>query len=199
MPSLRSGIGASCDNSAVPRRPGKRLPNVGGGCQTPAVTEQPLQLLCPPPDPRAHYFAAQYGDTADWVADLVVPPAAPEKARDVLATARDMLRHSYFVYEFSTAAVLHSLIAIEIAVRTAAGTPEKTGLGGALKQAAKKGLLTDRQVEYLDKGRELRNLLAHGKLTAAALTPRMAHDSLLTSFTIVGELFPNPEPPSPSP
>ncbi|WP_260848452.1 hypothetical protein [Streptomyces sp. SLBN-118] len=41
----------------------------------------------------------------------------PEAAATVLCTARELLRQSYYCYEFSTVAVMHSLIAVEIVLR----------------------------------------------------------------------------------
>ncbi|MFJ8164150.1 hypothetical protein ACIRBY_24920 [Streptomyces sp. NPDC096136] len=46
--------------------------------------------------------------------DLVVPDGVPEAATTVLRTAREPLRQSYYCYEFSTVAVMHSPIAVEI-------------------------------------------------------------------------------------
>ncbi|MFE3788496.1 hypothetical protein [Streptomyces goshikiensis] len=78
------------------------------------MTTQHLQF--PVPDERAHYFVGQYADMHDLVEDLVVPDAVPEAAATVLRTARELLRQSYY-YEFSTVAVMHSLIAVEIVLR----------------------------------------------------------------------------------
>lgn len=46
-----------------------------------------------------------------------MPAGAPEAAATVLRTARELLRQSYYCYEFSTIAVMHSLIAVEIVLR----------------------------------------------------------------------------------
>ena len=60
---------------------------------------------------------SQYADMHGLVEDLVVPDTVPAAAATVLTTARELLRHSYYVYEFSTVGVLHSLIAVEMVLR----------------------------------------------------------------------------------
>ncbi|MFE2159960.1 hypothetical protein ACFW9M_19355 [Streptomyces lydicus] len=58
-----------------------------------------------------------------------MPAGAPEAAATVLRTARELLRQSYYCYEFSTIAVMHSLIAVEIVLRdrrTDDGTTART-------------------------------------------------------------------------
>ncbi|MER5570366.1 hypothetical protein ABT083_29840 [Streptomyces goshikiensis] len=84
----------------------------------------------------------------DLVEDLVVPDAVPEAAATVLRTARELLRQSYYCYEFSTVAVMHSLIAVEIVLRDRIpGAGNKT-LQKLIKQRAETGVLTARQAEY---------------------------------------------------
>ncbi|MFF7183332.1 hypothetical protein [Streptomyces sp. NPDC008121] len=75
------------------------------------------RLPFPVPDERAHYFVRQYADMHDLVEDLVVPDGIPEAPATVLRMARELLRQSYYCYEFSTVAVMHSLIAVEIVLR----------------------------------------------------------------------------------
>lgn len=60
------------------------------------------RLPFPVPDERAHHFVGQYSGMHDLVEDLVVPGGVPEAAATVLRTARELLRHSYYCYEFST-------------------------------------------------------------------------------------------------
>ncbi|WP_322872090.1 hypothetical protein [Streptomyces goshikiensis] len=154
--------------------------------ETPGMTTQRLPF--PVPDERAHYFVSQYADMHDLVEDLVVPDAVPEAAATVLRTARELLRQSYYCYEFSTVAVMHSLIAVEIVLRDRIpGAGNKT-LQKLIKQGADTGVLTARQAEYLDYGRQIRNGMAHGKTTHAAMPPAMAVPMVTTSFTIVSEL-----------
>lgn len=46
-----------------------------------------------------------------------MPDGVPEAAATVLRTARELLRQSNYCYEFSTVAVMRSLIAVEIVLR----------------------------------------------------------------------------------
>ncbi|WP_432043484.1 hypothetical protein [Streptomyces cadmiisoli] len=64
------------------------------------------RLPFPVPDERAHLFVDSYADMHDLVEDLVVPDGVPEAAATVLRTARELLRQSYYCYEFSTVAVM---------------------------------------------------------------------------------------------
>jgi hypothetical protein len=94
----------------------------------------------PVPDERAHYFVDSYADMHDLVEDLVVP----EAAATVLRTARELLRQSCYCYEFSTVAVMHSLIAVEIVLRDRIPDAGKKPLHQLIKQGAAAGVLTER-------------------------------------------------------
>ncbi|MEU3721495.1 hypothetical protein [Streptomyces sp. NPDC031705] len=143
------------------------------------------RLPFPVPDERAHYFVGQYADMHDLVEDLVVPAGVPEAAATILRTARELLRQSYYCYEFSTVAVMHSLIAVEIVLRDRIPGAGKKQLHQLIKQGADTGILTARQAEYLDDGRKIRNGMAHGKTTHAAMPPAMAVPMVTTSFTVL--------------
>ncbi|MFD3565466.1 hypothetical protein ACFWVU_38250 [Streptomyces sp. NPDC058686] len=146
------------------------------------------RLPFPVPDERAHYFVTCYADMHDLMEDLVVPDGVPEAAATVLRTARELLRQSYYCYEFSTVAVMHSLIAVEIVLRDRIPDAGKKPLHGLIKQGAADGILTARQAEYLDYGRQIRNGMAHGQTTHAVMPPAMAVPMVTTSFAIVSEL-----------
>jgi len=146
------------------------------------------QLPFPVPDQRARNFVSSYADMHQLVEDLVVPDGIPEAAATVLRTARELLRHSYYCYEFSTVAVMHSLIGVEIVLRDRIPGAGKKPLQKLIEQGAAAGILTARQAEYLDYGRQIRNGMAHGKTTHAAMPPAMAVPMVNTSFTIVTEL-----------
>ncbi|WP_237550263.1 hypothetical protein [Streptomyces sp. SID1034] len=64
----------------------------------------------------------------------------------------------------------------------------KKPLHGLIKQGAADGILTARQAEYLDYGRQIRNGMAHGQTTHAVMPPAMAVPMVTTSFAIVSEL-----------
>ncbi|MFJ9968871.1 hypothetical protein [Streptomyces avermitilis] len=67
----------------------------------------------------------------DLVEGLVVPDGVPEAAATVLRTARELLRQSYYCYEFSTVAVMHSLIAVEIVLRDRSRTRARSRCTGS--------------------------------------------------------------------
>ncbi|MGW2515173.1 hypothetical protein ACWC0A_38600 [Streptomyces scopuliridis] len=146
------------------------------------------RLPFPVPDERAPLFVGSYADMHDLVEDLVVPDGASEAAATVLRTARELLRQSYYCYEFSTVAVMHSLIAVEIVLRDRIPDAGKKPLHGLIKQGVADGILTARQAEYLDYGRQIRNGMAHGRTTLAVMPPAMAVQMVTTSFAIVSEL-----------
>ncbi|WP_073969752.1 hypothetical protein [Streptomyces sp. CB02460] len=146
------------------------------------------RLPFPVPDDRAHDFVTCYADMHGLVEGLVVPDGGPEAAATVLRTARELLRQSYYCFEFSTVAVMHSLIAVEIVLRDRIPDAGKKPLQQLIKQGADAGILTARQAEYLDDGRKIRNRLVHGHTAHAAMPPAMSVPMVTTSFTIVSEL-----------
>ncbi|MFE7129454.1 hypothetical protein ACFVIM_01180 [Streptomyces sp. NPDC057638] len=85
-------------------------------------------------------------------------------------------------------AVLHSLIAVETVLRHRIPDAGTKPLHQLIRQGAADGILTARQAEYLDDGRKIRNGMAHGRTTHAAMPPAMAAPMVTTSFTIVSEL-----------
>ncbi|MFI8365203.1 hypothetical protein ACIGD1_34250 [Streptomyces sp. NPDC085612] len=68
------------------------------------------------------------------------------------------------------------------------GRAGKKPLQKLIQQGADSGVLTARQAQYLDYGRKIRNGMAHGQTTHAAMPPAMAVPMVTTSFTIVSEL-----------
>ncbi|MER6119783.1 hypothetical protein [Streptomyces sp. NPDC001743] len=63
-------------------------------------------------DERPRFVTCATPTCATWS-----PDGAPAAAATVLRTARELLRQSYYCYEFSTVAVMHSPIAVEIVLR----------------------------------------------------------------------------------
>lgn len=175
--SPRAGRPAGTENASARPAP---------WCHTARGSTTPLPF--PTPDPRAHYFVTQYADMHALVGDLVIPDGVPEAAATVLHTSRELLRHAYYVYEFSTVAVTQSLIAVEIVLRDRLAAEEKKSLHDIIKEAAAAGLLTPEQVDMLHTGRKIRNGLAHGKTTHAAMPWAMAVPMVRTSFTLIGEV-----------
>ncbi|MFJ4739114.1 hypothetical protein [Streptomyces sp. NPDC088775] len=144
------------------------------------------ELPWPVPDERFRHWAGQFADMHDLVRDLVIPPGLPQAAESVLTTARELLRMSYYRFEFMMIGAGTSIIAVETVLTDRYG---KGTLAGHLKRARADGLLTEEQYDLLDgAGRPLRNRYAHGDLTHAALSPPMAVGIVRTSITVLGEL-----------
>ena len=150
----------------------------------------PGPLPWPVPDPRAHHFVKHYSDMHAMVADLIVPAGAPAYVVSVLETSRELLRHSYYRYEFTTVALTHSLFGLEraFAERLAVKKPFQK----LIEQAADDGLITAELADRLDAGRLLRNKLAHGDLTGTALTPALAISMVRAAFDTAALLYPPP-------
>ncbi|MDX3803117.1 hypothetical protein [Streptomyces sp. AK04-3B] len=151
------------------------------------MSETP-ELPWPVPDSRFRHWAGEFADMHDLVRDLVLPPGLPEAAERVLTTARELIRMSYYRYEFMMVGAATSIIAIEAALSDRYG---KGTLANHLKQALADGLLTQDQFDLLDScGRPIRNRYAHGDLTHAVLTPPLAVGMVRTSIAILGQLHP---------
>jgi hypothetical protein len=63
----------------------------------------------------------------------------PRPRHALLRTARELLSQSYHCYEFSTAAVMHSLTAVEIVLRDRIPEAGKQPLHQLIKQALSMG------------------------------------------------------------
>ncbi|NUL24932.1 hypothetical protein [Streptomyces lunaelactis] len=150
------------------------------------------ELPWPVPDERFRHWAGQFADMHDLVRDLVIPPGLPQAAESVMTTARELIRMSYYRYEFLMIGAATSIIAIEPALNDRYG---RGSLADHLKKAREDSILTDEQYGLLDDfGRPIRNKYAHGDLTHAALTPPLAIGIVRTSLTILTELHAPPSP-----
>ncbi|MGW1180198.1 hypothetical protein [Streptomyces drozdowiczii] len=159
------------------------------------MSESP-ELPWPVPDSRAHLMAGQFSDMHDLVRDLVVPPELPQAAVSLLTTSRELIRMSYYRWEFMMIGAGTSMIALETALTGRYGTGT---LASHLKKAEVDGILTEEQYGILDDlGRRLRNRYAHGVLTHAALSPPMAVGLVRTVITVLAELHAasSPGPPA---
>ncbi|WP_254047366.1 hypothetical protein [Streptomyces aureus] len=125
------------------------------------------------------------------VADLVMPDGASMYVMSALETSRELIRHSYYRYEFATVAVTHSLIALECALveRLALSRP----LHILIRRATGTGLITVELAAELDRGRRLRDSLTQGTVTSAALSPAGAIATVRAVFDAVALLL---RPPS---
>ncbi|MFF1868429.1 hypothetical protein [Streptomyces sp. CB03911] len=138
-------------------------------------------------DPRARHLAPDYAGMDALVAALVLPAGASMQVMSALETSRELVRHSYYRYEFATVAVTHSLYALEhlLAERLAVHEP----LQGLIERAADAGLVTVELAIRLDHGRLLRDRLARGAASSAALTPVGAAKMVEAVFDAVALLL----------
>lgn len=83
-----------------------------------------------------------FDDVEVRVSDILVPPAAPEEIKDLLATAKNLLLYSWYYYPFSMSASLQAAAALEQALRQKLNATERDTLSYLLREAVKKGLLT---------------------------------------------------------
>ncbi|MEU6236761.1 hypothetical protein [Kitasatospora sp. NPDC047058] len=151
----------------------------------------PGPLRLPVPDPRARDLAPDYAGMHALVDDLVLPGEASMYVMSALETSRELIRHSYYRYEFATVAVTHSLFALEhvLAERLAVDEP----LGDLIESAADARLITAELAAALAPCRSLRDSLGQGTATSGALTPTRAVAMVRAVFDAVSVLL---RPPS---
>ncbi|WP_234326428.1 hypothetical protein [Streptomyces sp. NRRL S-495] len=152
---------------------------------TPPPLPGPLPL--PVPDPRVRDVVPDYAGMDALVADLVLPGDASMYVMSALETSRELIRHSYYRYEFATAAVTHSLFALEhvLAGRLAVDEP----LQGLIERARDAGLVPAELAAELDRSRALRDRLTRGTVTSAALGPAAAVAMVRAVFAAVSLLL----------
>ncbi|MCX5409941.1 hypothetical protein OG276_38890 [Streptomyces sp. NBC_00086] len=121
------------------------------------------------------------------VADLVLPGNASMYVMSTMETSRELIRHSYYRYEFATTAVTHSLFALEhvLTERLAVRKP----LQDLIEQAAETGLIPAELATQLDRSRQLRDQLAQGAVTSADLGPTTAIAMVRAVFDAVSLLL----------
>ncbi|MFF4370629.1 hypothetical protein [Streptomyces sp. NPDC001594] len=151
----------------------------------------PIPRPLPVPDPRAGDIAPDYAGMEALLAGLVVPRHASMYVMSALETSRELIRHSYYRYEFATVAVTHSLFALEhvMTERLAGEAP----LQDLIERAAGTGLIPAELAAGLDRSRRLRDDLAQGTASSAALRPLMAVVMVRAVFDAVSLLL---RPPS---
>ena len=120
-----------------------------------------------------------FTDIEQRVADIYIPPSAPEDVRDLFVTAKNLLLYSWFYYPFSVTASLQASIAVERALKIRLNAKPRDMLGKMLKQAVDQGLLKDegfpRWKAYTEKFRVLH------QLPAPDASPKLT-DILLETF-----------------
>lgn len=149
--------------------------------------------LLPVRDPRTRDFVLDYADMHALVADLVLPSDASMYVMSAMETSRELIRHSYYRYEFATVAVTHSLFALEhvLAERLATNEP----LHDLIERATDAGLLTVGLAAELDRSRLLGDKLTQGAESSAALRPIRAVAMVRAVFDAVSLLLRPPSAP----
>ncbi|MEV8037683.1 hypothetical protein [Streptomyces sp. NPDC086182] len=145
----------------------------------------------PVQDTRTRDVVLDYADMHALVADLVLPNGASMYVMSALETSRELIRHSYYRYEFATVAVTHSLFALEnvLTERLAIDEP----LWHLIERAADAGLITVGLATELDRSRLLRDRLTQGSVTSAALQQAQAVAMVRAVFDAISLLV---RPPS---
>ncbi|MFE2865617.1 hypothetical protein [Embleya sp. NPDC059259] len=150
-----------------------------------SLSRAPLPL--PVRDPRGRGLVLDYADMQALLADLVLPREASMQVMSALETSRELIRHSYYRYEFATVAVMHSLFALEqvLAERLAVDAPLRDLIGRAVDA----GLIAVELAAEVDRSRVLRDDLTHGTVTSAALGPLRAVGMVRAVFDAVAVLL----------
>lgn len=161
----------------------------------------PVNTLPPPPDlpllpvrdTRTRDVVLDYADMHALVADLVLPGNASMYVMSAMETSRELIRHSYYRYEFATVAVTHSLFALEhvLAERLAMNEP----LHDLIGRATDAGLITAGLAAELDRSRLLRDKLTQGAESSAALRPLRAVAMVRAVFDAISLLLRPPSAP----
>ncbi|MFF2073440.1 hypothetical protein ACFVXG_01640 [Kitasatospora sp. NPDC058162] len=146
----------------------------------------------PAPDPRNHYLVPDYAGMEALVADLVVPANASMYVMSALETSRELIRHSYYRYEFATVAVSHSLFALEHLLTERLAT--HASLQDLITRATTAGLIAPELAAELDRSRQVRDGLARGTRSSAVILPLRAIDLVRTVFDAVSLLLPTSTP-----
>ncbi|MEV7775624.1 hypothetical protein [Kitasatospora sp. NPDC086791] len=142
----------------------------------------------PVPDLRVRTVVPDYAGMHPLVADLVLPEGASMSVMSALETSRELIRHSYYRYEFATVAVTHALFAVEqvLAERLA---DEDAPPGELVRRAADAGLVSAYLAGELERGLRLRERIARGAATSAVVNPLRAVDLVRAVFDTVAVLL----------
>lgn len=169
-------------------------PTTSGDKTAPVSTlpPPPGPLLLPVRDPRVRALVFDYAEMHALVADLVLPGGASMYVMSALETSRELIRHSYYRYEFATVAVTHSLFALEhvLAERLATNEP----LHVLIERATDAGLITAELAAELDRSQLLRDKLTQGAESSATLRPTRAVVMVRAVFDAVSLLLRQPSP-----
>ncbi|WP_406209863.1 hypothetical protein OH807_39585 [Kitasatospora sp. NBC_01560] len=181
----------------------------------------PVPPPVPVPDPRSSGCAPDFAGMQEVVGGLVVPARAPRHVASALETSRELIRHSYYRYEFGTVAVTHALLALERALadhfaapvgghraehRAAEHQPAghqpaehraagEEPLRGLVERAVGTGLVGTEPARALADALLLRDRLTRGEVTSAAVSPSRAAALVGAVFDAVALFLPRPAAP----
>ncbi|MEV6018219.1 MULTISPECIES: hypothetical protein [unclassified Streptomyces] len=147
----------------------------------------PDPLLLPVRDPRGRDLVLDYADMHALVGDLVLPGNASMYVMSAMETSRELIRHSYYRYEFATVSVTHSLFALEHVLTERLATKEPLHI--LIERATDAGLFTAGLAAGLDRSRLLRDKLVQGSASSAALHPLRALAMVRAVFDAVSLLL----------
>lgn len=140
------------------------------------------------PDSRALNWVNDLAGMEGILQDLTLPASLPPNVLRAFETIRDLLKFSFFRFEFAALAAFHSIIEVESALDSRYKGTWKT-LKDMLDAAQADGTISADQADLLHCGRRLRNDFAHGNMQHPALplplTVRMVRTSvdLVTALT----------------
>ncbi|MFJ8623376.1 hypothetical protein ACIRD3_11075 [Kitasatospora sp. NPDC093550] len=142
----------------------------------------------PVPDLRVRTVVPDYAGMDPLVAELVLPEGASMSVMSALETSRELIRHSYYRYEFATVAVTHALLALEqvLARRLA---DEDAPLPELIRRAADAGLVSAYLAGELERAVRLRERIAHGAASSGVVNPLRAVDLVRAVFDTVAVLL----------
>ncbi|MFJ8039616.1 hypothetical protein ACIRBX_03760 [Kitasatospora sp. NPDC096147] len=135
-----------------------------------------------------------FEDMEGLIAELVVPQDAPMAVMSALGTSRELLRFSFYRFEFATVAITHALVALELALaappseQTAGETAGRPALAELVRDAVKSGRLPAPLAGPLASALALPGELVRGERTSAACHPATAVGRVRAVFDAVAAL-----------
>lgn len=138
-----------------------------------------------PRDERARHWADEFEDMDAIIKQLEVPASVPINTARAFDTARELIRFSYYHFEFAAVAVATSIIAIEAALRERYGGGN---LASLIRRGLEDGTINAEQADLLNTGRSIRNRYAHGETAHPALPIPFAVRMVSTSLDVIVSL-----------
>lgn len=140
------------------------------------------------PDPRWEGMIGTIHDLEVRAESWSVTDAVPEEISRMLTVARDLFIYGYFKYELHFVSVVWALFALEASLRDILKGSEATDFAKLIKQGVREKLISERQKEFLDAGRRLRNRFAH-PTQQTVITPAMAAETLESTHALISDIY----------